>query len=221
MELNAELLAAIRVHFAGKPSADLRAILEARDTTTLSDEAFATAEAVLAERARGEAAEPGPAAAGNEPPAGLWSDHPLAWGLVWALRVFALLAAISGSASWLAAVTSHGAGREALLVAAQAVCAVVGPLVLAEGLRLGILIERNTRRLAPPAGGEVVTRANGGSIFQSRGTDTVPAMLTPGEYVINAASARANSGLLHRINTAKGPVQYHDDGGWVSKGVNA
>jgi TP901 family phage tail tape measure protein len=30
-----------------------------------------------------------------------------------------------------------------------------------------------------------VLRANGGSIFQPRGTDTVPAMLTPGEFVMN------------------------------------
>jgi TP901 family phage tail tape measure protein len=46
--------------------------------------------------------------------------------------------------------------------------------------------------------------AGGGSIFKSRGSDTVPAMLTPGEFVVNAESAQANKALLHHINNAKG-----------------
>lgn len=44
-------------------------------------------------------------------------------------------------------------------------------------------------------------RANGGSIFMSRGTDTVPAMLTPGEYVINRmAASRIGDGVLWKLN---------------------
>ena len=46
----------------------------------------------------------------------------------------------------------------------------------------------------------------------ARGTDTIPAMLTPGEFVVNAASSVANRGLLHQINASKGPV-YMAEGG--------
>lgn len=45
-----------------------------------------------------------------------------------------------------------------------------------------------------------------GGIFRPRGTDVVPAMLTPDEFVVNAASSRANRALLHRINNARGPA---------------
>jgi hypothetical protein len=47
-------------------------------------------------------------------------------------------------------------------------------------------------------GGVVKYFANGGF---SRGTDTVPAMLTPGEFVINAKSAQAAGPLLAQINS--------------------
>ncbi len=43
-------------------------------------------------------------------------------------------------------------------------------------------------------------------MFKPSGTDTVPAMLTPNEFVVNAASARANMGLLRHINRSRGPV---------------
>lgn len=55
-----------------------------------------------------------------------------------------------------------------------------------------------------------VARFAGGGL--ARGTDTVPAMLTPDEFVVNAASSVANRGLLHKINEARGPV-YLADGG--------
>ncbi len=66
-------------------------------------------------------------------------------------------------------------------------------------------------------------RANGGIIyanngfFQPQGTDTVPAMLTPGEMVVNAESTAANRDLLERINKARAPlkVQYRPVGGLV------
>jgi hypothetical protein len=54
--------------------------------------------------------------------------------------------------------------------------------------------------------------AAGGNVFRPKGTDTVPAMLTPGEYVVNALSSQANLSLLERINRARGPV-YRDAGG--------
>ena len=56
--------------------------------------------------------------------------------------------------------------------------------------------------------------AAGGPIFRKKGTDTVPAMLTPNEFVVNAKSAKANQGLLHQINNANGPV-YLANGGRV------
>ena len=41
-----------------------------------------------------------------------------------------------------------------------------------------------------------------------RGTDTVPAWLTPGEFVVNAESARRFGPLLQMINSARGGRQY-------------
>lgn len=41
------------------------------------------------------------------------------------------------------------------------------------------------------------------SIFKPRGTDTIPAMLTPGEYVVSAKNAKKNMGTLAAINSGK------------------
>ncbi len=55
-------------------------------------------------------------------------------------------------------------------------------------------------------GGRVPNLAHGGVVFAQRGlftprgTDTVPAMLTPGEMVINRAATARNRGLLDAIN---------------------
>ena len=52
-------------------------------------------------------------------------------------------------------------------------------------------------------GGKIrpIYRAHGGSIFNSRGTDIVPAMLTPGEYVVNRmAASRIGDETLWRLN---------------------
>jgi hypothetical protein len=46
-------------------------------------------------------------------------------------------------------------------------------------------------------GGMVKYFANGGT---SKGTDTVPAMLTPGEFVVNRSAARNNIGMLSALN---------------------
>ena len=66
--------------------------------------------------------------------------------------------------------------------------------------------------------GGVAYRAAGGSIFQPKGTDTVPAMLTPGEYVIKKSAVdRVGVGALSAINSGRyargGLVQYRQDGG--------
>lgn len=60
------------------------------------------------------------------------------------------------------------------------------------------------------------TKARGGIVYANRGmfvpkgTDTVPAMLTPGEFVVNAKSAKQHRGLLEQINT-----QYKANGGTI------
>jgi hypothetical protein len=46
--------------------------------------------------------------------------------------------------------------------------------------------------------------------YQPRGTDTVPAMLTPGEFVVNRKATRQNLGLLQQINS-----QNYNTGGFV------
>lgn len=51
--------------------------------------------------------------------------------------------------------------------------------------------------------------------FLPRGTDTIPAMLSPGEFVINARSARRFYSELQAINAGVRPV-YRQDGGPVS-----
>ena len=65
-------------------------------------------------------------------------------------------------------------------------------------------------------GERALRRAAGGPIFSPRGTDTVPAMLTPGEYVINRGSAQAiGYGQLDKMNrlAAGGKVKYLNGGG--------
>ena len=54
-----------------------------------------------------------------------------------------------------------------------------------------------------PMGGLIPYMANGG--FKSMGSDTVPAMLTPGEFVVNRESTKAFGPLLSAINDAKYP----------------
>ena len=78
-------------------------------------------------------------------------------------------------------------------------------------------------------GGMVQYRAGGGSIFQPRGTDTVPAMLTPGEFVIRKSAVdKVGVGALQAINNgnssvglARGGVVYRQQGGPIGAGINA
>lgn len=68
--------------------------------------------------------------------------------------------------------------------------------------------------------------ARGGHIFRPRGTDTVPAMLTPGEFVVNRSATQKNLGLLRQINgnpntkyfSRGGAVQYLADGDLAQAG---
>ena len=69
-------------------------------------------------------------------------------------------------------------------------------------------------------GGKIAYRQVGGSIFQPKGTDTVPAMLTPGEFVVNKSATEKHGGLLNAINTGNfakgGKVSYYATGGLVT-----
>ena len=72
----------------------------------------------------------------------------------------------------------------------------------------------NKNPLLMATGGKVPQRlASGGGVFASRGTDTVPAMLTPGEFVVNKDAASKNKGALQAINS--GQTQYLAGGGEV------
>jgi hypothetical protein len=62
------------------------------------------------------------------------------------------------------------------------------------------------------AGGLIPLRFAGGG-FSPHGTDTVPAMLTPGEFVVNKAATKRNAGALQAINSGK--TQYLEGGGEV------
>jgi len=76
--------------------------------------------------------------------------------------------------------------------------------------------------VAPPkARGGLIYASEGQLVnFQPQGTDTVPAMLTPGEFVINARSTSEHLPLLKAINSgnySKGGVVYLAQGGEVQK----
>ena len=69
------------------------------------------------------------------------------------------------------------------------------------------------------ADGGLIYKAVGGSIFKPKGTDTVPAMLTPGEFVVNRSATQANLPLLKSINNGYskgGKVKYLASGGVVN-----
>jgi hypothetical protein len=80
-----------------------------------------------------------------------------------------------------------------------------------------------TGGLISGTGRGVLYRAGGG--FVPRGTDTVPAMLTPGEFVIRRKAVKAvGLPLLQRINNAGkgrgGKRGYYNNGGEVTSGLS-
>ena len=70
--------------------------------------------------------------------------------------------------------------------------------------------------------------ASGGPVFKPRGTDTVPAMLTPGEFVVNKGSAEkigyGNLGKMNHMSkggvAAKGNVMQYFAEGSERKGIS-
>ena len=80
--------------------------------------------------------------------------------------------------------------------------------------RFGITSGKQAKALAK-------TFAAGGNVFSPQGTDTVPAMLTPGEFVINKKSAqKIGYGNLKGMNNyaTGGKVQYLQGGGKTTGG---
>jgi TP901 family phage tail tape measure protein len=81
----------------------------------------------------------------------------------------------------------------------------------------------------PGRKGPTIRRAFGGSIPGQGNQDTVPAMLTPGEFVVNKEAASQNLGLLRAINGGKtqqlnkggmAGVQYFSEGDMVQKAID-
>lgn len=69
-----------------------------------------------------------------------------------------------------------------------------------------VLIESKGNVIVPTE----LYKASGGTIMAPKGTDTVPAMLTPGEFVVNKNAAKKHRHLLHGINSG-----YYAEGGPV------
>ena len=69
------------------------------------------------------------------------------------------------------------------------------------------------------AQGGVVYASRGASIFKPRGTDTVPAMLTPGEFVVRKSAVdQIGANNLEALNRSKGGVVYRQGGGGIGSG---
>ena len=82
---------------------------------------------------------------------------------------------------------------------------------------------RNVRKVSE--GGLIYLSDGGGINFQPKGTDTVPAMLTPGEFVVNRAATQQNLPLLKQINSgatatgySSGGIAYLQNGGVTDYG---
>lgn len=94
-------------------------------------------------------------------------------------------------------ITGVDATVQAINSAVDRISAALGKLSIARGgvVTGGFGHHHNGGRMRP------LYRAHGGSIFNSRGTDTIPAMLTKGEYVINRmAASRIGDAALWRLN---------------------
>jgi TP901 family phage tail tape measure protein len=85
--------------------------------------------------------------------------------------------------------------------------------------QIKLLVQAFTAQAKPAAkkaNGGLIYRAGGGSIFQPRGTDTVPAMLTPGEFVIRKSAVdKIGVGALTALNNGNASTVYRANGGFV------
>jgi TP901 family phage tail tape measure protein len=76
---------------------------------------------------------------------------------------------------------------------------------LTDGIITALSVVGSVRNATRRSTGGMVYASKGQLIdFKPKGTDTVPAMLSPGEFVVNAKSTKQNKGLLQSINKSKG-----------------
>ena len=76
---------------------------------------------------------------------------------------------------------------------------------LTDGIITALSVVGSVRMARGRSTGGMVYASKGQLIdFKPKGTDTVPAMLSPGEFVVNAKSTKQNKGLLQSINKSKG-----------------
>lgn len=78
---------------------------------------------------------------------------------------------------------------------------------------------------AAVAGGAVGNKMFGGPLYRAaggitRGTDTIPTMLSPGEFVVNASSSRKFASQLNAINSGSNPVFRQEGGPITNNTVN-
>ena len=77
----------------------------------------------------------------------------------------------------------------------------------------------------PPPSGGAQPKMFGGTLYRAaggtaRGTDTIPAMLSPGEFVVNASSSRRFASQLQAINSGSNPVFRQEGGAITNNNVN-
>ena len=133
-------------------------------------------------------------------------------------------AAVQQQANEQLSLIASGAANEALVESQKNLRTSIDDL----NARIAGADERSRPDGVNPGRGQVPAyRAAGGSIFQPRGTDTVPAMLTPGEFVVNRKATQKNMGLLQAINGGQvntyskgGKVLYLRGGGFAARDTN-
>ncbi len=122
---------------------------------------------------------------------------------------------------------ASGAANEALILSQDNLKASIDTLNANIAGGEGRTAPANRRADAQNPARRTQALAAGGSVFRPQGTDTVPAMLTPGEFVVNRKAAQKNMGLLQSINGGKvtgysngGKVLYLRGGGFAQRDTN-
>ncbi len=144
MALNTQLVKTIKANFADKTTDELRLMIEQRDHSQYSEEAFAAAQEVLEERQAGKAPEP------QAPPVvPTSSSHSVgdprcpdsAENTISArsLALCAALGGMTGFAGWIVLYLHFGGSSLTLEVLQQAACAGAGGFILGPILRVSAL----------------------------------------------------------------------------------
>lgn len=105
----------------------------------------------------------------------------------------------------------------ALLRTQMNLTAASNPMAFSRGEAAAVIAAGGTpaappRRVRRNAGGTIPYYSTGNTVPGSGNTDTVPAMLTPGEFVINKKATADNLSLLHAINNGNTPLGFNKGG---------